>query len=342
MLTKSIQSAAEFMGQKGTALALISALVIGSALGMLFPSFGESVSGQIDFTILLLVFCLLFDVRLQDIAASITRPVFILVALAANFVIVPAIGFAISSTFLSAHPLFFIGLTIYFMAPCTDWFLGFTRLAKGNTSLGATLLPINMIVQLLLYPFYLQLFGIQGSVAVSQNVFEVLWQWFLVPLALALAARFVADRFLSEARSALVQDVVSLAVPFLLALLVGQIAAANITTLADNLAVFPLMFAGIVMFFAANFLLSEVLSRVFRFSYEDHVLLTMTTAARNAPLMLAITMAVIPGQPVIYAAIIIGMLIELPHLILLKTVLLRRQKSEDRADVAYSEEPIPS
>jgi len=43
----------------------------------------------------------------------------------------------------------------------------------------------------------------------------------------------------------------------------------------------------------------------------------MTTAARNAPLMLAITIIVIPNQPQIYATIIIGLLVVFPHLTIL-------------------------
>lgn len=69
----------------------------------------------------------------------------------------PLIGFAITSLFLSGQSLLFTGLVIYFLAPCTDWFLGFTRLAKGDTALGSVLVPINMITQLLLYPVYLHL-----------------------------------------------------------------------------------------------------------------------------------------------------------------------------------------
>lgn len=315
------------MGQTGTPLALIVALLGGATVGLLFPGVSEHASSQIDLTLLVLVFCLLFDVRLKEIGASIKRPVFIGIALFTNFVIVPAIGYSISSILMAEHPLFFVGLTIYFLSPCTDWFLGFTRLAKGNTALGATLLPINLLVQLLLYPVYLDLFGIQDSVAVSQNMFGVLWQWFLVPLVLSVVARFCAERFLNSANLAVLQDVVSLAVPLLLAFVVGQIAAANIATLAEHVAIVPLMLGAILIFFALTFSASWILSRLMNFAYEDQVLLTMTTAARNAPLMLAVTVTVIPDQPVIYAAIIIGMLIELPHLILLKTILLRQFKA---------------
>jgi len=61
----------------------------------------------------------------------------------------------------------------------------------------------------------------------------------------------------------------------------------------------------------------------------------MTTSARNAPLMLALTVVALPDQPVIYAAIIMGMLIEFPHLTVITQVLLgRRRASENRVEAA--------
>jgi hypothetical protein len=48
----------------------------------------------------------------------------------------------------------------------------------------------------------------------------------------------------------------------------------------------------------------------------------MTTSARNAPLMLALTAIALPDQPVVQATIILGMLVEFPHLTIL-THLLR-------------------
>ena len=268
---------------------------------------------------------LLFEVRLQSILSSSNRWQFIAAAILANFLIIPVLGFAIASLFLSAHPLFFIGLVIYFLAPCTDWFLAFTRLAKGNTALGAALLPINMIIQLLLYPFYLQWFGF-GAVGIEAGeIFQTLWTWFLIPLVLAVSARFLAERLLNKSQFDTVQALVSVTVPLLLAVLVWQIMAVNIGTLMTNVAVLPLIFGAIFVFFIATYFLSEILSKWMRLSYPDRVLMTMTTAARNAPMMLVITMVTLPDQPIIYAAIIIGMLVELPHLIALKSVLLRQQ-----------------
>ncbi|MEL6413792.1 MAG: bile acid:sodium symporter [Pseudomonadota bacterium] len=336
MLTRSLERAAEFMSGRGTAVALIAAILLGAAMGSIWPQSETLLSGWIDYTILILVFLLLFEVRLQSLLSSSNRWQFIAAAIVANFLIIPVLGYVIASLFLSAHPLFFIGLVIYFLAPCTDWFLAFTRLAKGNTALGAALLPINMIIQLLLYPFYLQWFGF-GAVGIEAGeLFQTLWTWFLIPLVLAVSARFVAERILNAPQFNTVEAVVSVNVPLLLAVLVWQIMAVNVGTLMANVTVLPLIFGAIFVFFVATYLLSEITSKWMRLSYEDRVLMTMTTAARNAPMMLVITMVTLPDQPIIYAAIIIGMLVELPHLIALKGVLMRQQDK----DMKRALEPI--
>ena len=43
--------------------------------------------------------------------------------------------------------------------PCTDWYLIFTGIAKGNVALGSSILPLNLILQLLLLPVYILLIG---------------------------------------------------------------------------------------------------------------------------------------------------------------------------------------
>ncbi|MEM7660806.1 MAG: arsenic resistance protein [Pseudomonadota bacterium] len=325
MLTSSLHNAGAFMSGRGAAIVLIGAIILGSSFGIALPEQGAALADGIDITLLVFVFLLLFEVRFQTLLSSLGRVSFIAAALIANFVVIPALGFAIASVFLADHPLFFIGLLIYFSAPCTDWFLGFTRLAKGNTALGAALLPINLIVQLLLYPVYLQLFGVEQIGATSGNIVQTVWQWFLVPLLAAAGLRALAERILKKHHLELLLSGVSVLVPVLLALLVGQICAANITTLVEHATVVPLILCAIFLFFAATFLLSEGISKLLGLAYEDRVLLTMTTAARNAPLMLALTLVVIPDQPVVYAALIIGMLVELPHLVALKTLLEHRR-----------------
>lgn len=306
-----------------TTILFVAAILFGSLLGMMYLAVGEVLGTYVDYTVLVLVGVLFFEVRFSAIAQSGTKIRFLSIAWITNFVLVPAIGFAIASLFLSGQPLFFTGLMIYFMAPCTDWFLGFTRLAGGNTALGTVLLPVNMISQLLLYPVYLHLFA-SGTMPVGvMTIGDSLLQWFFIPVLTAAAAHEVLSRILPTQVFARLLAWVGYLIPFVIALLIIEIFAANIAVIIEYTAVFAIMLVAIFLFFVATFILGEVVSRFADFAYPEHALLTMTTAARNAPMMLGVTAITMPDQPLIYAAIVIGMLVEFPHLTALRQILLR-------------------
>lgn len=305
---------------------LVGAISLGALVGWLSPDLGERLSGGVDPTLLLVVALLFFEVRLRAVAAGFANLRFMGIAWGANFLIVPVIGFIIASLFLSGQPLMFTGLLIYFISPCTDWFLGFTRMAKGDTALGAALIPVNMFMQLLLYPVWLWLFTRHTGVTDFSAIPEVLLHWFLIPFAAAQALRFALERLLSGTLFARLSEWVGLAIPLVTAALIVQIFAANIGTISGHLGAFAVILIAIFLFFVATFLMGEGLARLFRLPYPQQALLAMTTAARNAPLMLAVTAVAIPDQPLILAAIVIGMLVEFPHLTALKQVLLRQAR----------------
>lgn len=308
-------------GLGGTAL-LLGAIALGSLIGLKSPGLGETLSSGIDPTLLLLLALLFFEVRLKDLAKGFTNAKFISIAWVANFVIVPAIGFAIASLFLSGQPLLYTGLMIYFLAPCTDWFLGFARMARGDTALGAALLPINMVTQLLLYPLWLWVFMRHTDVVDFASIPEVLIDWFLVPFVVAQIVRTVLVFALPEALFEKLSTVVGWAISLVTAALILQIFASNVGTIADHISAFAVILVAIFVFFVATFFMGEGLTRLFKLDHPQRALLSMTTAARNAPLMLAVTAVAIPDQPLVYAALVIGMLVEFPHLTALKQTLL--------------------
>ena len=116
---------------------LLLAIAIGSMVGILSPTVGSQVANFTDPTILILVTLLLIEVPIKGFLKGLSSIKFISIAWVANFILIPSIGSVVASLFLSGQSLFYTGLVIYFMAPCTDWYLGFTKMAKGNVELGA-------------------------------------------------------------------------------------------------------------------------------------------------------------------------------------------------------------
>ena len=295
---------------------LIVAILTGSAMGLAQPELAGKASYFIDTTIFTLIFLLLFEVPIKGVFNGVTNLRFIAVSWLINFLMIPVIGFCIASIFFSGKPLFYTGLIIYFMAPCTDWYLGFTRLAKGNVELGAALLPINMISQLVLFPVYLLAFD---TVVAYKVDLSLLLEWFIKPLLLAVLLRFILQRWLNK-----LLPLCKAIIPWVLVLLVGLIFATNIQQLAEHVNVIVLLLLSIFIFFVATFILAEVTAKLVGFEYPEQCLLMFTSAARNAPLMLGIATVALPNQPLIYATITIGMLIEFPHLTALKSICLKR------------------
>ena len=306
----------------GVAALFVGAILLGSVLGLAAPGTGEALSAGVDPTLLLMIFLLFFEIRLGAVVRGFGNLRFLAVAWGANFLIVPLIGFAIATLFLPNQALLFTGLVIYFISPCTDWFLGFTRMARGDTALGAALIPINMLTQLLLFPLWLWLFTRHTGLVDFEAVPGTLVQWFLLPLIAAQALRFGLEKLLSQRDFERLLRWVGHIVPLAIAGLILQIFAANIGAIAGHLGVFAVILPAVFLFFTTTFLLGEGLSRLAGLTYPQHALLAMTMAARNAPLMLAVTAVAIPDQPLILAALVIGMLVEFPHLTGLKQLLL--------------------
>lgn len=307
----------------GTTLLLLAAIAIGSLTGSFAPDAAGRLSGWVDPLILALVSLLFFEVSFANLAGVGRNLRFLSIAWVANFLLIPLIGWGIASLFLSGQPLLLTGLLIYFIAPCTDWFLGFTKLARGNIALGSILLPVNLISQLLLYPVFLGLFSGKALGIDIAGLSQTLWQWFLVPFVSAVVLRQVVRLVLPAAVSDGIVRLAGGLVPFTIAALVVCLFAGNIATILGHKTDFLVILAAVFCFFVATWFLAEFITRRFRLAYPEHALLTMTTAARNAPLMLGLTTAVFPDQPLIHAAIVIGMLVEFPHLTALKHLLLR-------------------
>ncbi|PRE45440.1 arsenic resistance protein [Burkholderia multivorans] len=319
-------------------LLLVGSILIGALIGHHWPDAGGALGADVDRTLLALVGLLFFSVRFETITHFRGGVRTLTLILASNYLFVPTIGYVIASTLLASKPLFMAGLMIYFMSPCTDWFLGFTRLARGNVALGTALIPVNMVMQLLLYPAYLHLFTRHVVEVRAGVVGDTLLYWFLAPLVMAVSGHYVLRGLLGNARFARLLDGLDRLTPWVIALLVMEIFVANIPVILEHRAFFVRVLLSVFLFFVCTFVLGEAVSRLGRLRYPEHALLTMNIAARNGPLMLAVTMVALPDQPLIYAALVIGMLVEFPHLTVLQRVLHGQRQ---RKRTGHSSQSVP-
>lgn len=306
-------------------LLLILAIFIGLAYGTFLPNLVVDWFDAVVYVLLIvLVFSLVLGAQFGDVLRSFKNVRFFAVAWFLNFVIIPFTAFALALIFLGPYPAIFVGFILYSIAPCTDWFLIFTSMAKGDVPLGLALLPSNLILQVIAIPIYLFLFA--GLIVPFQasSLIETFMIFIILPFALAGIVRWVMKKARSEEWR---NDVLGKTLPNLqvitLMVIIFFIFASQTEVVLDNVETLAIIFIPTALLFMIAFLLSQAVSKKAQFKYGECALLSCTTIARNSPLGLAIAVGLFPDQPLIQAAIIVPEVIELPVLLLVVKLLIR-------------------
>ncbi len=243
-------------------------------------------------------------------------------SLITNFVWTPLLAWGLGALFLQAHPDLWVGLIMLLVTPCTDWYIVFTSVAKGDVALATALLPLNLILQVVLLPLYLLLFA--GTLVALEwaQLFGGLFWVLLVPLGLAMLTRWGQTQgCLPRPITSVLRRTEAFQV-FSLNLAIVAIFAAEGSALVQNPDLLRLLLIPLGLFFGINFALGLAIGRYFRFSYPELACFSCTTLARNSPLSLAIAASTFPHRPLIAIALIIGPLVELPILALVSQLLL--------------------
>ena len=294
-------------------------LVLGAIVGGLLLGQASGVPAIADVLILpflmVMLFCVFAGVPLSRLRGAVRNRRVVGSSLVVNFLWNPLLAVVLGAVFLRDHPALWVGLILLLVTPCTDWYLVFTDLADGDVALATSLLPYNLLIQLLLLPVYL--FVLAGELVVvpldllAESILLVL----VVPLLFAVAARRGFGRW--QDRGWYEREVVSRLGPVgivFLALAIGAMFASQGALLLDQPTLLALMAVPVAVFYAINLGIGFGVGRVLSFSYGELVCFNNTILSRNSPTALAIAVVAFPHEPLIPLALVIGPLLELPLL----------------------------
>ena len=301
---------------------ILGSVVVGLILGQNKIIQNDAAFFIIPF-LMIMLYGLFLEVPLSHLRSSFKNWKFASVSAGINFIFNPLLAFVLGFIFLRDVPALWIGFIMLMVTPCTDWYLLFTGIARGNVPLSACILPMNLILQLLLLPVYLLIFA--GTIAtidtglLIESVFLVLFVPFLMSLITKKTIpMFKGDYWLEEKIFPKLDD---LQFSFLNLAIISMFASQG-EQLVQNPLILLKLFLPVILFFVIVFITGQIVGRYLNFSYQDTASLNLTTLARNSPIVLAIVLAAFPDEPLIALALVIGPLIELPVLGIISHTLL--------------------
>lgn len=294
--------------------------------GLIFSNISiisQNMGYLINIFLCLMIYGLFLETQVTELKISFKNLKFTFTSLIINFIWTPLFGYFLGSIFLKGNLDILIGFFMLILTPCTDWYLVFTKIAKGDVKLSLSILPINLVLQIILLPIYLILFF---SSKITLNYSQITYSLLIViiiPFIASQITKLVLNKNLNEKATELFSNLQI----WFLALAVFCIFASQGTLLFDNLNSIISIFIPLILFFGVNVIIDLLLSEKINFTYQEYASLTMTTLARNSPLALAIAINSFPGHALIAIGLIIGPLIELPVLYIISKFCLMIKNS---------------
>ena len=288
--------------------AYLIAIGLGLAVGTAWPGIGPVMETLLWPTLAALLFATFLQVPLLHVRDALRDRRFAGAVLLGNFVLLPLLAWALVEVF-DFDPVVRLGVLLVLLVPCTDWFITFSQLGKGDVPRAIAITPLNLVLQLILLPLYLWL------MADAQSLGS--WNWatlapavliVLVPLAAAvLAERWMEAHPTSEG----FRDTMAWWPVPLLSLVVFLIACAQVGTVVEAIDQLQKMVPVFVLFLIAAALLAKGIALQLRLPVEQGRTLAFSMGTRNSFVVLPLALLLPAGWEVAAVVIVVQSLVEL-------------------------------
>jgi len=313
---------------------IVLAMAAGLALGSLIPGINDAldalalgtVSLPIALGLLLMMYPVLAKVRYEQLGQMRAEGRLMGASLALNWIVGPALMFALAWLFLADQPEFRTGLILVGLARCIAMVLIWSELARGHNEATAVLVAINSLFQIVAYSllgyFYLTL--LPGWLGLDTQGFEVsIWEvartvliFLGIPLLAGLLTRTLGVRRkgLEWYEQRFVPRIGPLALYGLLFTIVMLFAIQGEAITSQPLDVVRVAIP-LLVYFLVMFVVSFAAGRALGLGYPRTASLSFTAASNNFELAIAVAIGVFGVTSGQALAGVVGPLIEVPVLV---------------------------
>ncbi|RPE62862.1 ACR3 family arsenite efflux pump ArsB [Tibeticola sediminis] len=215
---------------------------------------------------------------------------------AINFIVMPAIGYAMGVLFYADEPMIRLALLLTALLPTSGMTISWTGFAKGNVPAAVKMTVVGLILGSLLAPLYLKvLLGAAVEIPVLQVFIQIALIVFLPLLLGSLTQNWLVGRY---GESRFHQQIKPKFPPFSTLGVLGIVFVSMALKSHDIFAhptLLPRLLGPLLLLYAINFGISTLVAKAL-FPRGDAIALVYGTVMRNLSIALAIAMGVFGAQ----------------------------------------------
>ena len=284
------------------------AISLGLTAGTAWPSLGPVMERLLWPTLATLLFVTFLQVPLLQVRHALRDRRFAAAVLLGNFVTLPLLAWALVAVF-DFDPVVRLGVLLVLLVPCTDWFITFSQLGKGDVPRAMAITPLNLVLQLVLLPLYLWLMADTHSL--DSWTWSTLAPAVLIVLAPLALAALVERRLETQPKDEGLRETLAWWPVPLLSLVVFLIAGAQVGTVLDALHELQTVLPVFVLFLVAAALLAKGIAFLLRLPVEQGRTLAFSMGTRNSFVVLSLALLLPAGWEVAAVVIVVQSLVEL-------------------------------
>jgi arsenite transporter len=330
------------------ALWIAIAIIIGLVLGNYFPQFSATLEIGIPIGLFFMIYPAMTKIEISELKKAIKSPKQTSIIVFFNYLINPFLLYALGYLFFGlifpalglidteTARYLWTGLILLGVAPCIAMVLVWTDLCKGNGPLGIVLMAWNSIIQIITTPLYIAL--LVGTYVSIDPV--TIGQSILLYLGLPLLLGAITRRQIIKKKSKewfnkkVIPYFDTIQLLALLATMVVMFALRGGVILEDPSIIWQ-MSIPVILFFFLLFNLVYFVTQCLGYNHEDSATMAFHCTGRNFELAIAIALTAFASMPMVAVSTVVGPLIEIPVMLTLVSLALRRRKKrKDKSEPA--------
>jgi arsenite transporter len=325
------------------ALWIAFCIVIGLAIGKYLPGLSGTLQYGIPIGLFFMIYPAMTKIEIGELKKAVKSPKQTGIIVFFNYLINPFLLFALGYIFfevlfpalglinLETARYLWTGLILLGVAPCIAMVLVWTDLCKGNGPLGIVLMAWNSIIQIITTPLFIALLiGTYVGIDIA-----VIGESILLYLGLPLLLGAITRKQIIKRKSK--EWFNKKIIPYfdilqLLSLLFTMVVmfALRGGVILENPAIVWQMAIPVVLFFFLLYNVVYFTTKRLGYNYADSSTMAFHCTGRNFELAIAIALTAFASMPMVAVSTVVGPLIEIPVMLTLVSLALRRKKKLEK------------